>query len=92
MKAQCPDYNGGLTQLREVKGMLKPSDRCRRDSTLFQFTTRSLRGFIGPHHERSFRTDEQFDFGKLVAPLFSVANRPPAALPRRSTERIVWLA
>ena len=30
--------------------MLKPLDRCRRDSTLFQFATRRLRDFIAPDH------------------------------------------
>ena len=28
--------------------MLEPLDRCRRDSTLFQFTTKRLRDFIDP--------------------------------------------
>ena len=28
--------------------MIEPLDRCRRDSTLFQFTTKQLRGFIDP--------------------------------------------
>ena len=48
--------------------MLKPMDRHRRDSTLFQFTTRRLRDFIDPEH-LLIRIDEQFDFAKLVAPL-----------------------
>ena len=30
--------------------MLEPQDRCRGDSTRFQFTTRSLRDFINPNH------------------------------------------
>ncbi len=30
--------------------MLEPLDRCRRDSTLFQFTTKQLRDFIDPNH------------------------------------------
>ena len=30
--------------------MLEPIGRCRRDSTLFQFTTRQCRGFVDPNH------------------------------------------
>ena len=30
--------------------MLEPPGRCRRDSTLFQFTTKQLRDFIDPNH------------------------------------------
>ena len=30
--------------------MLEPLDRCRRHSTLFQFTTKRLRDFIDPDH------------------------------------------
>ena len=48
--------------------MLEPLDCCRRDSTLFQFTTRRLRDFIDPGH-LLIRIDEELDFGKLVAPL-----------------------
>ena len=29
--------------------MLGPLDRCRRDSTLFQFTSKRLRDFIDPN-------------------------------------------
>ena len=48
--------------------MLEPLDRCRRDSTLFQFTTKQLRDFIDPHH-LLIQIDEQLDFAELVAPL-----------------------
>ena len=48
--------------------MLKPLDRYRRDSALFQFTTRRLRGFIDPDH-LLIRVDDQFDFARLVTPL-----------------------
>ena len=48
--------------------MLEPLDRCRRDSTLFQFTEKRLRDFIDPDH-LLIQIDEQLDFGKLVAPL-----------------------
>ena len=48
--------------------MLKPLDRHRRDSTLFQFTSRRMRDFIDPDH-LLIRIDEQFDFAKLAAPL-----------------------
>ena len=41
--------------------MIEPLDRSRRDSTLFQFTTRQLRGFIDPNH-LLVRVDEQLDF------------------------------
>ena len=50
--------------------MLEPLDRCRRDSTLFQFTNRQLRDFIDPEH-LLIRIDGQLDFAKLVAPLES---------------------
>ena len=48
--------------------MLEPLDRCRRDSTLFQFTTKHLRDFIDPN-QLLIQIDEQLDFSKLVAPL-----------------------
>ena len=48
--------------------MLEPLDRCRRDSTLFQFTSKRLRDFIDPDH-LLIQIDEQLDFAKLVAPL-----------------------
>ncbi len=48
--------------------MLEPLDRCRRDSTLFQFTTKQLRDFIATNY-LLIQIDEQLDFAKLVAPL-----------------------
>ena len=45
-----------------------PLDRCRRNSTLFQFTSKRLRDFIDPDH-LLIQIDEQLDFAKLVAPL-----------------------
>ena len=48
--------------------MIEPLYRTRRDSTLFQFTTKPLRDFIDPNH-LLIRTDQQPDFAKLVAPL-----------------------
>ena len=48
--------------------MLEPLDRCRRHSTLFQFTSERLRDFIDPNH-LLIQIDEQLDFAKLVAPL-----------------------
>ena len=48
--------------------MLEPLDRCRRDSTLFQFTSKRLRDFIDPDH-LLIQIDDQLDFAKLVAPL-----------------------
>ena len=48
--------------------MLEPLDRCRRDSTLFQFTTKRLRDFIDPNH-LLIQIDEQLDIAKLVVPL-----------------------
>ena len=47
--------------------MAEPLDRSRRDSTLFQFTTKQLRDFIDPNH-LLIRIDEQLDFAKLVEP------------------------
>ena len=48
--------------------MTEPLDRSRRDSTLFQFTTKQLRDFIDPNH-LLIRIDGQLDFAKLVEPL-----------------------
>ena len=48
--------------------MLEPLDRCRRDSTLFRFTSKRLRDFIDPDH-LLIQIDERLDFAKLVAPL-----------------------
>ncbi len=48
--------------------MLEALDRCRRDSTLFQFIGKRLRDFIDPNH-LLIQIDEQLDFTKLVAPL-----------------------
>ena len=48
--------------------MLKPLDRHRRDSALFQFTSQRMRDFIDPDH-LLVRIDEQFDFTRLVASL-----------------------
>ena len=48
--------------------MLESLDRCRRDSTLFQFTSRPLRDFTDPNH-LLIQIDEQLDFAKLAAPL-----------------------
>ena len=48
--------------------MIEPLDRSRRDSTLFQFTTKQLRDFIDPNH-LLIRIDEQLDFAKMVEPL-----------------------
>ena len=48
--------------------MLEPLDRCRRDSTLFQFTSKRLRDFIDSNH-LLIQIDGQLDFAKLVAPL-----------------------
>ena len=44
--------------------MLKPLDRHRRDSTLFQFTTRRLRDFVDPANLLM-----RIDSGKLPTPL-----------------------
>ena len=48
--------------------MIEPLDRSRRDSTLFQFTTRQFRDFIDPDH-LLIQIDERLDFAELVAPL-----------------------
>ena len=57
--------------------MLEPLDRCRRDSTLFQFTTKQLRDFIDPNH-LLIQIDEQLDFAKLVAPLETISKQEGA--------------
>ena len=48
--------------------MLQPRDRLRRNSTLFQFTTKQLRDFTDPNH-LLIKIDGQLDFAKLVAAL-----------------------
>jgi len=63
--------------------MLEPLDRYRRDSTLFQFTTKRLRDFIDPAH-LLIQIDEKVDFASLVEPLegnYSVDNGRPAIHP-----------
>ena len=57
-----------------ISGMLAASgqrdsealDRHRRDSTLFQFTSRRLRAFIDRDH-LLIRINERFDFVRLIA-------------------------
>ena len=64
--------------------MLEPLDRCRRDSTLFQFTSKRLRDFIDPDH-LLIRIDDQLDFAKLVAPLearYCPDSAVPPSIPR----------
>ena len=64
-------------------GMLKILDRCRRDSTLFQFTARRLQDFIDPDH-LLVRIDEQIDSARLAAPLedhYCPGNDRPAIHP-----------
>jgi len=46
--------------------MLEPLDCYRRDSTLFQFTTKRLRDFIDPNH-LLVAIDEKFVTGKLFS-------------------------
>ena len=63
--------------------MLEPLDHYRRDSTLFQFTTKRLRDFIDPAH-LLIQIDENVDFAKLVEPLegnYSIDNGRPAIHP-----------
>ena len=48
--------------------MLEPLARYRRDSTLFQFTTKRLRDFIDPDH-LLIQIDERLDSAQLVARL-----------------------
>jgi transposase len=63
--------------------MLEPLDRYRRDSTLFQFTTRRLRDFINPSH-LLIQIDDKVKFAKLVEPLegnYSPNNGRPAIHP-----------
>ncbi len=40
--------------------MLEPLDRCRRDSTFFQFTSKRLRDFIDPNHLRTVKYAEVY--------------------------------
>jgi len=63
--------------------MLEPLDRYRRDSTLFQFTTKRLRDFIDPNH-LLVEIDEKFDFAKMAEPLegnYCADNGRPAIHP-----------
>ena len=64
--------------------MLESLDRCRRDSTLFQFTSKRLRDFIDPNH-LLIQIDEQLDFAKPVSPLerrYCLDFGRPATIPR----------
>ena len=45
--------------------MLEPLNRCRRDSTLFQFANKRLRDFFDPNH-LLIHIDVQLDFAKLM--------------------------
>ncbi len=45
--------------------MIEPLDRSRRDSTLFQFTSKQLRDFIDPNH--LFVDDQRKGPGKLAS-------------------------
>lgn len=63
--------------------MLETLDRHKRDSALFQFTTRQLRDFIDPNH-LLIKIDGAFDFAELVAPLgekYSRGSGRPAVHP-----------
>jgi transposase len=63
--------------------MLESLDRYRRDSTLFQFTTKRLRDFIDPNH-LLVEIDEKFDFAKMAEPLegnYCADNGRPAIHP-----------
>ena len=48
--------------------MVKPLDRHRRDSTLFQLTGKLLRDFVGPNHPL-LQVEGQRGFAGPVAPL-----------------------
>ena len=65
--------------------MIEPLDHSRRDSTLFQFTTRQLRDFIDPNH-LLIRVDEQLDFAKLWWSHWKTATVPTSE-GRRSIPR-----
>ena len=56
--------------------MLEPLDRSRKDSSLFQSTTKQLRDFIDPNH-LLIQIDERPDFDKLVAPFARAVASPP---------------
>ena len=81
--------------------MLDPLDRHRRDSTLFQFTSRRLRDFVDPKHQgnriykeykRGYRIEVSLEIGsELVenthtAPMISIS--PLCKIPEL-TERSV---
>lgn len=60
--------------------MIEPSDRSRRDSAPFRFTTKQLRDFIDLDH-LMVRVDERSDAARLVEPLedgYSPDNCPRA--------------
>lgn len=58
----------GVPLGRRGVATLEPLDRSRRDSTLFQFTSKRLGDFTDPNH-LLIQFDDQMDFTKLVAPL-----------------------
>ena len=63
--------------------MVKPLDRHRRDSTLFQLTGKLLRDFVGPNHPL-LQVEGQLDFAGPVTPL-EERYCPGYGLPRHSS-------
>lgn len=59
-------YDGVSIVLRR-EAMLEPLDRYKRDSTLFQFTPKRLRDFVGPQH-LLVQAGEQFDSAGAGSP------------------------
>ena len=75
--------NGHVMHHWRRVAMLELLDRCRTDSTLFQFTTKQLRDFIDPNH-LLIQIDEELDFAKLgcalggaIQPRFRQTGDPP---------------
>ena len=60
--------------------MLEPLDRCRKESTLFQFTSKRLREFINPNH-LLIQIDDQLDFARLSGSRWRRGTVPTSADP-----------
>ena len=69
--------------------MIEPLDRSRRDSTLFQFTTKQLRDFIDPNH-LLIRIDERAGLRQAGGSLLEDCYCPdfrPAGDPSRGDDQ-----
>jgi transposase len=77
-----PDKSGRILNHGGMK-MILPLDKTKRDSVLFQFSVKPLRGYIAPNH-LLLKIDELFDFSyvvDLVKPFYCADNGRAAIHP-----------